>query len=122
MNIDHTLILSLGANDLLLFPPEGVAPEAVRAQLSASGWQGRTVVDARRKCLRALPIDYLSICSALRRHYTLKKTFDLRPPLPHPVEVKLQPRPYQTEAIEAWQSSSHRGVVVLPTGEGKTLV
>src|SRR4051812_40857140 len=92
-----TLTLSLFANDLLLFPPEGVAPEEVRAGLFSVGWQGRTVVDARRKCLRALPIDYLPICGALRGQYSLKKTFDLRPPLPHPVEAKLQARPYQTE-------------------------
>ncbi len=90
--------------------------------MSAAGWQGRTVVDARRKCLRALPIDYLAICAALRKHYTLKKSFELRPALPHPIEVKLQARPYQVEAIEAWQTASNRGVVVLPTGAGKTLV
>src|ERR1700730_10766919 len=112
--------LALAANDLLLFPPEGVTPEALRARLSAAGWQGRVVVDARRKCLRALPIDYLAICAALHKHHTIKKSFDLRPPLPHPIEVKLQARPYQTEAIEAWQAASNRGVVVLPTGAGKT--
>jgi superfamily II DNA or RNA helicase len=120
--LNPTLTLSLAANDLLLFPPEGVTPEGLRAQLHASGWQGRTVADVRRKALRALPIDYLSICSALRPRYSLKKTFDLRPPLPHPVEVSLQPRPYQTEAVEAWRASSNRGVIVLPTGAGKTLV
>jgi hypothetical protein len=63
--LNPTLTLSLAANDLLLFPPEGVTPEGLRAQLHASGWQGRTVADVRRKALRALPIDYLSICSAL---------------------------------------------------------
>jgi superfamily II DNA or RNA helicase len=94
----------------------------LRARLSAAGWQGRIVVDARRKCLRALPIDYLPLCTALRKHYALKKSFDLRPPLPHPIAVKLQPRPYQGEAIEAWQKAANRGVVVLPTGAGKTLV
>lgn len=117
-----TLTLTLAANDLLLIPPEGVTPEALHAQLSAAGWQGRIVHDARRKCLRALPIDYLSICAALRSHYTIKKGFDLRPPLPHPVKVRLQPRPYQTEAIDAWKVAGNRGVVVLPTGAGKTLV
>jgi len=94
----------------------------LRARLSASGWQGRIVIDARRKCLRALPIDYLPLCAALRKHYALKKSFDLPPSLPHPVAVKLQPRPYQTEAVEAWQKAANRGVVVLPTGAGKTLV
>src|SRR5690349_24796302 len=52
------------------------------------------------------PIDYLSICSALRPHYALKKTFDLRPPLPHPVEVSLQSRPYQTEAVRSEEHTS----------------
>lgn len=30
------------------------------------------------------------------------------------------PRPYQTEAVEAWRSAGRRGVVVLPTGAGKS--
>ncbi|MFH1466878.1 MAG: DEAD/DEAH box helicase family protein [Pseudomonadota bacterium] len=32
------------------------------------------------------------------------------------------PRPYQQEAVEAWQDAGKRGVVVLPTGTGKTYV
>ncbi len=31
-------------------------------------------------------------------------------------------RPYQSEALEAWETSGRRGVVVLPTGTGKSLV
>jgi len=34
----------------------------------------------------------------------------------------LTPRPYQEEAIAAWQRQGGRGVVVLPTGAGKTVV
>lgn len=33
-----------------------------------------------------------------------------------------EPRPYQTEALEAWRRAGRRGVVVLPTGAGKTFV
>jgi superfamily II DNA or RNA helicase len=33
-----------------------------------------------------------------------------------------EPRPYQTEALEAWKKAGRRGVVVLPTGAGKTFV
>lgn len=32
------------------------------------------------------------------------------------------PRPYQTAAIEAWRKTGKRGVVILPTGAGKSLV
>lgn len=35
---------------------------------------------------------------------------------------QLEPRPYQQEAIAAWTAQRRRGVVVLPTGSGKTLV
>ncbi len=37
-------------------------------------------------------------------------------------KFKLTPRPYQTESIEAWQKNKKCGVVVLPTGAGKTHV
>jgi superfamily II DNA or RNA helicase len=122
VNSKPPVTLSLAANDLLLFPPEGVTPEELHRQLQATGWHGRIVHDARRKCLRALPIDYLAICAALRGHYALKKSFDLRPALPNAVEVQQQPRPYQSEAIGEWKRAGYRGVVVLPTGAGKTLV
>ena len=34
----------------------------------------------------------------------------------------LTPRPYQEDALTAWRAEGCRGVVVLPTGSGKTLV
>ena len=36
--------------------------------------------------------------------------------------VRRAPRPYQAEALEAWRARRGRGVVVLPTGAGKTWV
>jgi superfamily II DNA or RNA helicase len=36
--------------------------------------------------------------------------------------VAMEPRPYQTEALNAWRRAGLRGVVVLPTGAGKTAV
>src|SRR5207253_3243919 len=33
-----------------------------------------------------------------------------------------EPRPYQLEALEAWRRAGRRGVIVLPTGAGKTFV
>jgi superfamily II DNA or RNA helicase len=38
------------------------------------------------------------------------------------VRVRREPRPYQQQALEAWEAARGRGVVVLPTGAGKSLV
>src|SRR5262249_50034264 len=40
----------------------------------------------------------------------------------HGARVHRTPRPYQAEALEAWRRGGGRGVVVLPTGAGKTQV
>jgi superfamily II DNA or RNA helicase len=42
--------------------------------------------------------------------------------LPFAPRLHLQPRPYQREALHNWLASNGRGVVVLPTGAGKTVV
>lgn len=87
-----------------------------------AGWRGRVVLDARRNCLRTLPGDYPAVERALQRSYDVEARFALRPPLPQPLKVRQQARPYQQAAINAWSAAGHRGVVVLPTGAGKTLV
>ncbi|NAZ38463.1 MAG: DEAD/DEAH box helicase family protein [Acidilobus sp.] len=42
--------------------------------------------------------------------------------LPRPITFKGELRPYQQEALEAWEKNQARGVIVLPTGAGKTLI
>lgn len=42
--------------------------------------------------------------------------------LPFVPRLALQPRSYQRDAVRAWLASGGRGVVVLPTGAGKTVV
>src|SRR5215217_4665178 len=42
--------------------------------------------------------------------------------LPFAPKLALQARPYQRDAIRNWLRSDARGVVVLPTGAGKTVV
>jgi superfamily II DNA or RNA helicase len=39
-----------------------------------------------------------------------------------PTKFLVEPRPYQQQAIEEWTRAGRRGVVVLPTGAGKSLV
>src|SRR5689334_11992848 len=38
------------------------------------------------------------------------------------LQVERTPHPHQAEAVEAWLRAGRRGVVVLPTGTGKTFV
>jgi superfamily II DNA or RNA helicase len=42
--------------------------------------------------------------------------------LPFEPQLAVRPRAYQREAVRAWLDSGGRGVVVLPTGAGKTVV
>lgn len=42
--------------------------------------------------------------------------------LPLRFQGTVTPRPHQAEALAAWKAAGRRGVVVLPTGAGKTLV
>ena len=42
--------------------------------------------------------------------------------LPVALRLTVRPRPYQDEAVEAWLGAGGRGIVVLPTGAGKTVV
>jgi len=44
------------------------------------------------------------------------------PDLPQKARVHREPRPYQSEALAAWRTNRGRGVVVLPTGAGKSHV
>lgn len=39
-----------------------------------------------------------------------------------PPKLSVEPRPYQQQAIEEWRRAGRRGVVILPTGAGKSLV
>lgn len=49
---------------------------------------------------------------------------DARAPyaLPFAAHLSLTPRSYQRDAVDAWLRASGRGIVVLPTGAGKTVV
>lgn len=85
------------------------------------GLPGACRWDARTRCFRAPAADYSEVVLALRdagvefedtaRQYT-KLSVRLR--------AERQPRPYQREALKAWLDAKGRGVVVLPTGAGKS--
>jgi superfamily II DNA or RNA helicase len=89
-------------------------PPAVRANI------GR---DKRQHFLRTQPLHFTSIKSALRKQQTpFTVAFDEQPALPFETTLNIEPRPYQNEALIHWLAVGSAGVVVLPTGAGKTLV
>lgn len=79
--------------------------------------------DDRTRCLRAPASAYHAVVMALVR---AKVPYDdaarAYAVLESGLVVRKAPRPFQTEAIEAWQANRNRGVVALPTGAGKSYV
>jgi superfamily II DNA or RNA helicase len=77
--------------------------------------------DARTRVHRARGVHYRALVEHLRAHKipyqdearTYTKT-------PWPLRTSRDPYPHQAEALETWWRTGGRGVVVLPTGTGKT--
>jgi superfamily II DNA or RNA helicase len=84
-------------------------------------------LDPRVPCLRAPGHTYAAI---LARARALDLALDdeiararIAPPsLPEPHALEASLRPYQERALAGWELSDRRGLVVLPTGAGKTRV
>lgn len=79
--------------------------------------------DDRTRCFRAPAAAYADVVMAFVRR-KLPYTDDARgyTELEHGLRVKREPRPFQAEALEAWRRNRFRGLVILPTGAGKTYV
>ncbi len=90
----------------------GIAPDA--STLPAVRW------DPRAGCLRAPAIAYADVVRALvRGGVPYEDQARAYAEIPGARGLRA-PRPYQTEALAAWRAARGRGVVVLPTGAGKT--
>jgi superfamily II DNA or RNA helicase len=77
--------------------------------------------DPRSGSHRAEARCYRDLVEYLRRHQVPYQD-DARAyqPTPWPLRTSRDPFPHQTEALETWWQQGRRGVVVLPTGTGKT--
>lgn len=84
---------------------------------------GRCHWDGRTECFRAPAIAYSEIIRGLIRHH-IEYEDEARAytVLEQGARTHLAPRDYQREALTEWRRADNQGVVVLPTGSGKTLV
>ncbi len=97
--------------------------EVPAGELDPAALPGSCKWDERERVHRLPAIDYAELVLRLRgrgvpfvdkaRRY---EALSLSPLARH------EPFPYQRDALEAWARRRHRGVVVLPTGAGKTYV
>ena len=77
--------------------------------------------DARSASFRAEGVRYAEIVRALVKSGTAyQDQARAYQELAHGVNAHRSPRPYQAEALAAWEKQQSRGVVVLPTGAGKS--
>jgi len=81
------------------------------------------VWDERTACHRAAAVDYADVVRAITREKLPYEDHARKyEELATGARVRREPRPFQTEALDAWVTARGRGVVVLPTGAGKTHV
>ncbi len=120
-------ILDLRGRDLILLPAPAwqtlSTSELVTRLLGTSLPTTAFARDKREPFLRTKPLYFREIKQALQtRQIPFEVAFEERPALPFATSLSLEPRPYQVESLERWQAAHSAGVVVLPTGAGKTLV
>ncbi len=81
-----------------------------------------TVADPRSGCLRAPAVHYAAIVRAVYGRIPFEDRARAYDELDVRLPTDRTPRDYQEAALQAWLAASARGVVVLPTGAGKSFV
>jgi superfamily II DNA or RNA helicase len=105
-----TLAFAAGTLELREVPADAEVPEVCR-------W------DARTRCHRAPALAYAELVRWLHRSgIAYEDRARLYPELGERLAIHREPRPFQSEALKAFREGSGRGVVVLPTGAGKSHV
>ena len=123
-------MLELRGRDLVIIPAEQWKDLSLPALLLTlfgtylpAAIRSSIVQDKRHAFLRVQPIHFSAVKQALERQQVpFTVAFDERPALSYTTKLALEPRPYQEEALANWLAEGSRGVVVLPTGAGKTFV
>ncbi|MFX1576578.1 MAG: DEAD/DEAH box helicase [Promethearchaeota archaeon] len=110
--------LRLRKTDLILKPTGFLELEEIKSILT---------YNAKEKLFHARIMDYYTILNFLvTKGYPVISHFSLNFRLPERWQEQLQLdmalRGYQQDALRRWQGAKNQGVVVLPTGGGKTIV
>ncbi|MGD0804028.1 MAG: DEAD/DEAH box helicase [Candidatus Bathyarchaeia archaeon] len=80
------------------------------------------VEDDQGKVTRRRASDYSRTVDDLRSVGAEYRDDALRSPPTGHLASRFEARDYQSEAVESWTRAGHRGIVVLPTGAGKTIM
>ncbi len=83
------------------------------------------VYNRRSKAFKVVPCYLFTVIKTLSDlGVRVVNRTDLREsqPLPVRLEFKGELRDYQREALNSWSLNSHRGIIALPTGSGKTVI
>ncbi len=127
--VAEPVTLEWRGRDLAIIPPSALAgldaaalARALLGPREAARLGGKLSRDRRGAFLRFHPIDFATIKAALLAWgaHPLSVAFDAQPALPFTPRPTLTARPYQEEALVAWRAAGSRGLVILPTGAGKT--
>jgi superfamily II DNA or RNA helicase len=78
--------------------------------------------DHRVGAFRAMAIYYREVLAYLERSRMVYRDEAANPPPVSSLSCRVELRPYQKNALDAWFDAGGRGVVVLPTAAGKTFV
>ena len=78
--------------------------------------------DPRVDCYRTKAMNYDAVLKYLKESKIPHKNDVPSFPPAEPLKGNVELRPYQKEALERWQRSGNRGVLVLPTAAGKTYI
>ena len=110
--------LLLRETDLILKPTGFLDLEGIKALLT---------YDAAERAFHARPLDFYTVQGFLENKGYLivshvRQTFEMPPELRGTLRLEMVLRDYQEEALRRWFGAKCRGVVVLPTGSGKTIV
>jgi superfamily II DNA or RNA helicase len=110
---EHPLHLAFEGGTLVV---TGAAPERLAALPYCQP-------DPRTGVFRAEALHYRALVEYLRRErIAYEDHARAYQPINWPLRTSRDPFPHQTEALQAWWNSGARGVVVLPTGTGKTFL